>query len=67
MRESGGHLFAIACLQSKKEGYGGFVVFDAKTKLIEHYQKVLNAKLINAQRMYIDERAAEQLLTQYNL
>lgn len=63
----GGHLFAIACLQSKKRGYGGLVVFDAKTKLIEHYQKVLNAKLINAQRMYIDERAAEQLLKQYNL
>lgn len=64
---TGGHLFAIACLQSKKEGFGGFVVFDAKTRLIAHYQRVLNAKLINAQRMYIDEYAAEKLLKRYNL
>lgn len=64
---TGGHLFAIACLQSKKEGFGGFVVFDAKTRLIDHYQRVLNAKLINAQRMYIDEYAAEKLLKRYNL
>lgn len=64
---TGGHLFAIACLESKKLGFGGFVVFDAKTGLLKHYEETLSAIRISSQRMYIDELAAEQLLKRYGL
>ena len=61
----GGHLFAIACKVSFESGYDGFVTFTAKTGLIEHYRKTLNAKVIHGQRMYIDEAAANVLLDKY--
>lgn len=62
----GGHLFAEAARQSKNAGYGGFVFFDAKTDLIEHYKEYIGATQIgNSQRMFIDEAAAETLLKKY--
>jgi len=46
-------------------GFEGFVAFDAKTKLIEHYKNVLNAKLIGSQRMIIETAAASVLIGKY--
>lgn len=63
----GGHLFAEAARQSKKIGYDGFVFFQAKTNLIEHYQNELGAILINPREriMAIDETAAKALIERY--
>ena len=38
-----GNLFAFACSVAFELGYKGFVAFYAKTRLIEHYSKTLNA------------------------
>ena len=46
-------------------GFDGFVVFIAKTKLIEHYKKTLGAKLISSQRMIIENEDAKKLIYQY--
>ncbi len=61
----GGHLFAIACEQSFKSGNEGYVAFEPKTILIEHYQKTLNAKMLSRDRMYIDTEAAQKLVEKY--
>lgn len=63
----GGHLFAIAAEKSDSNGYGGFVYFTAKTDLIAHYQKELGAKLVSGRVMAIDEQAAYNLLSKYEL
>lgn len=61
----GGHLFAIACKLSLDAGCDGYVAFTAKTNLIEHYQETLNAKVLNGQRMFIDENVAKELIEKY--
>ena len=61
----GGHLFAEACRISKEKGYGGFIYFDAKTNLIDYYERELGAKLISDQRMFIDEVNAKKLVEKY--
>jgi hypothetical protein len=60
-----GNMFAFACKRSKDEGFGGFVVFIAKTALTKHYQKVLGAQFITDQRMFIDDHNADILKSQY--
>jgi len=59
------NLIAYACKISFQHGFDGFVAFDAKTKLIEHYKNVLNAKLIGSQRMIIETAAASVLIGKY--
>jgi len=62
----GGHLFAIACQRSVESGLGGYVAFNAKTGLIEHYARSLGARQVGrSQRMVIDEQAARKLIAQY--
>ena len=62
----GGHLFAEACKQSVSAGYGGYIHFDAKNKLISHYQSTLGAEQLgSSQRMYIDEKSAAKLIQKY--
>ncbi|WP_191018347.1 hypothetical protein, partial [Treponema zioleckii] len=61
----GAHLFAIACKLSWEVGNEGFVQFKAKTNLVEHYQKTLNAQNIDAQNMFIDSNAALNLIKKY--
>lgn len=67
----GGHLFAIAAQVSVDSGYGGFVFMDAKNiELVEHYQNALGATLLgrpHPYRMFIDEEAAQKLLSIYTL
>lgn len=61
----GAHLFAIACKLSWQAGNEGYVQFTAKTNLIEHYQRTLNAKIIERNIMYIDTYDALQLINKY--
>lgn len=45
-----GNLVAYACKVSFQKGFEGFVAFDAKTKLIQHYEKTLGAYHFRGQR-----------------
>lgn len=61
-----GNLFAFACAQSFAAGFGGFVAFEAKTELIEHYKTSLGARQIGkSSRMIIASANAAQLVRQY--
>lgn len=60
-----GNLVAYACKVSFDNGYEGYVAFDSKTVLIEHYQKSLGATHIRNRRMFIDNKAAARLVSQY--
>ena len=60
-----GNLVAYACKVSFDKGYEGYVAFDSKTVLIEHYQKSLGATHIRDRRMFIDTKAAGKLVSQY--
>lgn len=60
-----GNLVAYACKISFEKGYEGFVAFDAKTNLIEHYKKILGATHFRGQRMFIETNAAKHLVSLY--
>jgi hypothetical protein len=60
-----GNLVAYACKLSFQRGCDGYVMFIAKTKLIDHYTKVLGATHIGAQRMVINTTAALKLTDKY--
>jgi hypothetical protein len=61
----GGNLFAFACKISKDKGFGGFVGFDAKTALMDHYYQTLGAERALGQRMFITDVNADILIDQY--
>lgn len=62
----GAHLFAYTCKRSFEEGYGGFVYFTAKSKLIDYYNSVLGALQVgNSQRMFILPQFAKGLVDKY--
>ena len=60
-----GNLIAFACKKSFEKKYAGVVAFEAKSKLIEHYKKSLQAKHISANRMFIDTNESRILVNQY--
>jgi hypothetical protein len=60
-----GNLVAYACKVSFDKGYDGYVAFDSKTVLIEHYQKTLGATHFKERRMFIDTISAGKLVSQY--
>jgi hypothetical protein len=60
-----GNLVAYACKMSFLLGYDGYVAFDAKSRLIVHYQQSLGAVLIGGQRMIIETQSAIQLIARY--
>ena len=60
-----GNLVAFACKLSFQRGFEGFVAFDAKTKLITHYEKTLGAIYFRGQRMIIATHAAQILIDKY--
>ena len=60
-----GNLVAFACKLSFDKDYGGYVSFESKTKLINHYQKTLDAELSFGNVMAIDTKAAVTLVNQY--
>ncbi|MEO5650663.1 MAG: hypothetical protein ABIR03_12165 [Ginsengibacter sp.] len=60
-----GNLVAYACKVSFQKGFDGFVAFDAKTKLIHHYEKTLGAYMLGGQRMIIPTKPAQILINKY--
>ena len=61
-----GNLFAYACARSFALLFDGFVGFEAKTELIEHYKVSLEAEQIgSSSRMIIATGAALRLVKQY--
>jgi hypothetical protein len=60
-----GNLVAFACQLSFQRGFEGFVAFDAKTRLIPHYEKTLGAVQFRGQRMIIPTHAAQILIDKY--
>jgi hypothetical protein len=59
------NLAAFVCKTSFENGYGGLIMFNAKTNLIEHYEKTLGAKRFRGNRMFINTRDAYNLVIQY--
>ena len=60
-----GNLVAFACKISFEKGYGGYVSFESKSKLKEHYKKTLKAHFLFGNFMAIDSKAAFKLIDQY--
>jgi hypothetical protein len=59
------NLVAFACKVSFDKGFGGYVSFESKTKLKEHYKKTLGAHFLFGNFMSIDTNAAAKLIDQY--
>ncbi len=60
-----GNLVAFACKTSFQHGFAGYLSFTAKTRLIEHYQKTLNAITFGGRLMIINTVAANILVDKY--
>jgi hypothetical protein len=60
-----GNLVVFACKVSLDNGYDGYVAFDSKTVLIEHYKQTLGATHLIRQRMFVDPIAAYKLISRY--
>jgi len=60
-----GNLFAFACKVSFHRGFEGYVSFTAKTQLIEHYIKTLNAGILKGNLMVINNISALKLINKY--
>jgi len=61
-----GSLFAFAAQLSFDLGGEGFVAIDAKSGLIEHYQRTYGFKRVgSSQRMILSTEAAARLISQY--
>jgi len=60
-----GNLVAFACKLSFQRGGEGFVSFESKTKLIDHYVKTLGAYHFGGHLMVIDTIAAKRLVDKY--
>ncbi len=60
-----GNLVAFSCKLSFQRGSDGFVSFESKTKLINHYIKTLGAFHIGNSLLVIDTNAAKILVEKY--
>ena len=60
-----GNLFAFTCKSSWDKGYQGFVSFTSKTRLIEHYEKTLDATHVGGHKMVIFPKEALKLIKKY--
>lgn len=60
-----GNLVAFACKLSFHRGYGGFVSFLAKSRLIDHYQQTLQAVHVGGHLMVINTTGALKLINKY--
>lgn len=60
-----GNLMAFACKNSFERGKFGVVSFFAKTALIPHYKKTLNAQQFSGQKMFIDSKDSLSLVLKY--
>jgi len=60
-----GNLVAFACKLSFQRGGDGFVSFESKTKLVQHYETALGAYHFGGRLMVIDTIAAKRLVDKY--
>ena len=60
-----GNLVAFTCKLSFEKSFDGYVSFEAKTKLIPHYEKTLGAKVLFGQHMELDTNASIKLINNY--
>ena len=60
-----GNLVAYACKVSFQNGFDGYLSFTAKTKLIDHYIKTLEAYHFGGHLMIINTIAANKLIDKY--
>ncbi len=61
-----GSLLAYAAQLSFAIGGEGFIAIEAKTNLIEHFQKTYGFKRVGqSQRMFLDNEAAAHLISHY--
>lgn len=60
-----GNLVAFLCKESWDKGYEGFVAFISKSKLVEHYERMLGAVHIGSLKMIIFPEQALKLIKQY--
>ena len=60
-----GNLVAYACKVSFQNGFDGYLSFTAKTKLIDHYIKTLQAYHFGGHLMIITTIAANRLIDKY--
>ena len=60
-----GNLVAFGCKVSFEKGYSGYVSFESKTKLKEHYKKTLGADSLFGNFMAINTKAAVKIIEQY--
>ena len=60
-----GNLVAFACKLSFDKGYQGFLAFEAKSKLIKHYEESLGAIHFKGLTMFIETHAAVKLIRRY--
>ena len=60
-----GNLVAFACKLSFDKGYEGYLAFDAKTILVQHYKETLFATHFKGTKMIIETLAANRLINQY--
>lgn len=60
-----GNLVAFGCKMAFEKGFQGILVFTAKTRLIDHYKKTLNAKVFKGTSMYIDTDFSLSLVIKY--
>jgi hypothetical protein len=60
-----GNLVAYACKVSFQNGFDGYLSFNAKTKLIDHYVKTLGAYHFGGHLMIITTISANKLIDQY--
>ena len=60
-----GNLVAFGCKLSFESGFEGYIAFESKTKLIEHYEKTLGAKLLFGLHMELDTNASIKLINRY--
>lgn len=63
----GSHLFAIAALISFQSGYDGWISFEAKTNLIEHYKRLGAQSTFEPKDkpMHFETEAALKLIKEY--
>ncbi len=60
-----GNLVAFICKVSWDKGYEGIISFISKTKLIDHYEKMLGAVHVGGHKMIIFPKEALQLINKY--
>ena len=60
-----GNLVAFVCKVSWDKGYDGIISFISKTRLIEHYEKMLGAVHVGGHKMIVFPKEALLLINKY--